>query len=107
MKSQQAAMKSEHARMKSSANASDEFKSAPLPAEGGFHREAISSTLVDLFRFGGFSCRCDLKSHRQIAIYSFLIHIICNNRAKIRNKKFPDRKNRSGKSIFKQIRKDR
>ena len=44
-------MKSEQARMKSSAFASDEMKSASYhPALAGFHRAAISSTKVDLFR---------------------------------------------------------
>ena len=44
-------MKSKQVWMKSSAKASDEIKSAsPNPALAGFHREAISSTKVDLFR---------------------------------------------------------
>ena len=62
MKSKQAWMKSSLRSDEILGKAEDEIKSASLhPPKGGFHRAAISSTLVDFICLGGFRCGA---SHR-------------------------------------------
>ena len=54
--------------MKSSAYAEGEMKSAYLhPPKGGFHRVAISSTLVDFIRIADFIAVLRTAKHQFIA----------------------------------------